>query len=106
MPIWLSTSRFAPSPDILRTRQSIPEPSNEIVPAFRICWLWEPRFSSRLGMALSRLLGRHRPIWQANNYCSLLRLGPHPFTSVGANRLEASVQDPWISWGLHTRHGF
>src|SRR5258707_3371231 len=35
MPIWLSTSRFAPSPDMLRTRQSIPEPSNEIVPAFR-----------------------------------------------------------------------
>jgi hypothetical protein len=24
---------------------------------------------------------------------------------VGANRLEASVQDPWTSWGLHTRQG-
>jgi hypothetical protein len=28
------------------------------------------------------------------------------FTSVGANRLEASVQGPWISSGLHTRQGF
>jgi hypothetical protein len=31
-------------------RQSIPEPSNEIVPAFRICWPWVPLFSSRPGM--------------------------------------------------------
>jgi hypothetical protein len=33
IPIWLSTSRLAPPTDILRTKQSIPEPSNEIVPA-------------------------------------------------------------------------
>src|SRR6266705_5552163 len=26
-------------------------------------------------------------------------------TSVDANRLEASVQGPWTSWGLHTRQG-
>jgi transposase-like protein len=26
-------------------------------------------------------------------------------TAAGANRLEASVQDPWTSWGLHTRQG-
>jgi hypothetical protein len=26
-------------------------------------------------------------------------------TSMGANRLEAIVQDPWTSWGLHTRRG-
>src|SRR5260221_3167218 len=50
MPIWLSTSRFAPSRDMLRTTQSIPEPSNEIVPAFRMGWRWVPRFSSRPGM--------------------------------------------------------
>ncbi len=38
--------------------------------------------------------------------------GPRPagsrrpgFTSVGANRLEASVQGPWTSWGPHTRQG-
>src|SRR6266403_2572392 len=54
MPIWLSTSRFAPSPDMLRTRQSIPEPSNKIVPAFRMGWRWVPRFSSRPGMLPSR----------------------------------------------------
>src|SRR5712691_1037665 len=71
MPIWLSTSRFAPKLDILRTRQSIPEPSNEIVPAFRICCLWAPRFSSRLGMAPSRFTAR--------------------LASAGANRLEANV---------------
>src|SRR6267154_1988488 len=26
-------------------------------------------------------------------------------TSANSNRLEASVQDPWTSWGLHTRQG-
>jgi hypothetical protein len=26
-------------------------------------------------------------------------------TSMGANRLEAIVQGPWTSWGLHTRRG-
>jgi hypothetical protein len=26
-------------------------------------------------------------------------------TSVDASRLEAIVQDPWTSWGLHTRQG-
>src|SRR5258706_13045671 len=26
-------------------------------------------------------------------------------TSVGANHLEAIVQGPWTSWGLHTRQG-
>src|SRR5664280_1131834 len=46
MPIWLSTSRFAPPTDIFRTKQSIPEPSNEIVPAFMTFWRWVPRFSS------------------------------------------------------------
>src|SRR5258707_6494757 len=40
MPIWLSTSRFAPPTDILRTKQSIWEPSNEIVPAFMTFWRW------------------------------------------------------------------
>ena len=54
MPIWLSTSRFAPSPDILRTRQSIPEPSNEILQAFGIFRRPVPRFSPRPGMLLSR----------------------------------------------------
>ena len=43
MPIWLSTSRFAPPTDILRTKQSIPEPSNEIVPAFMTFWRWVSR---------------------------------------------------------------
>ena len=31
MPVWLSTSRFAPPSEILRTKQSVPEPSNKIV---------------------------------------------------------------------------
>jgi hypothetical protein len=37
------TSRFAPPTDILRTKQSIPEPSNEIVPAFMTFWRWVSR---------------------------------------------------------------
>src|ERR1700692_2338772 len=43
MPIWLSTSRFAPPTDILRTKQSIPDPANEIVPAFKSFWRWVSR---------------------------------------------------------------
>jgi hypothetical protein len=31
------------------------------------------------------------------------RFTPEGLTSVGANRLEASVQGPWTSWGLQTR---
>src|SRR5580700_11508145 len=31
------------------------------------------------------------------------RFTPAGLTSVGANRLEASVQGPWTSWGLQTR---
>src|SRR6266478_2596541 len=46
MPIWLSTSRFAPPTEILRTKQSIPEPSNEIVPAIMTFWRWVPRLWS------------------------------------------------------------
>ena len=34
----------------------------------------------------------------------ICRFKPTRLTLVGANRLEASVQDPWTSWGLHTRH--
>ena len=30
---------------------------------------------------------------------------PAHLTSMGANRLEASVQDPWTSWGRHTLKG-
>jgi hypothetical protein len=40
MPIWLSTSRFAPPSEMLRTKQSIPEPPNKIVPAFMTLWRW------------------------------------------------------------------
>jgi hypothetical protein len=47
IPIWLSTSRLAPPTDILRTKQSIPEPSNEIVPALMTFWLWVSRFVLR-----------------------------------------------------------
>jgi hypothetical protein len=36
MPTWLSTSKAAPVSEMLRTRQSIPEPLNVIGPAFRI----------------------------------------------------------------------
>src|SRR5260370_42291952 len=45
IPIWLSTSRLAPPTDILRTKQSIPEPSNEIVPALMTFWRWVSRLS-------------------------------------------------------------
>src|SRR5258706_7394139 len=68
MPIWLSTSRFAPSSDMLRTRQSIPEPSSEIVPAFRMGWRWVPRFSSRPGILPSSL----------NYFLEILQLGDDP----------------------------
>ena len=78
--------------------QSIPEPSNEIVQplgsagsgclAFRLDLAWLSPVSR----------GPHCPIWQVNNFRSLLRLDPHPFSSVGANRLEASVQAPWTLW--------
>src|SRR3989442_11850432 len=81
MPIWLSTSRFAPSPDILRTRQSIPEPSNEIVPAFRMCWRWVPRFSSRPGMLslpLNYFLESICSISQASNSRMVLCLATYP----------------------------
>src|ERR1700730_4345286 len=40
IPIWLSTSRFAPPSEMLRTKQSIPEPPNRIVPAFMTFWRW------------------------------------------------------------------
>jgi hypothetical protein len=40
MPIWLSTSRFPPLSEMLRTKQSIPEPPNKIVPAFMTFWRW------------------------------------------------------------------
>src|ERR1700682_3634776 len=33
------------------------------------------------------------------------RFTPAGLTSVGANRLESRVQDPWASWGLHTQQG-
>jgi hypothetical protein len=45
IPIWLSTSRLAPPTDILRTKQSIPEPSNEIVPALMTFWRRVSRLS-------------------------------------------------------------
>src|SRR5450631_656598 len=45
IPIWLSTSRLAPPTDILRTKQSIPEPSNEIVPTLMTFWRWVSRLS-------------------------------------------------------------
>ena len=45
MPISLSTSRFAPPTDMLRTTQSIAEPTNEIVPAFMTFWRSVSRLS-------------------------------------------------------------
>jgi hypothetical protein len=63
--------------------------------------------SGRLGKPIKHLLQLADPprAGALNMKTTKPRFAPAGFTSAGANRLEASVQDPWTSWGLHTRQG-
>src|SRR5438552_7788622 len=88
MPIWLSTSRFAPPTEILRTKQSIPEPSNEIVPAIMTFWPWVPRlWSIRPPYAKAFKISLKRPL----AFCDCGHLGGRDARLINASRSERSA---------------
>src|ERR1700736_4166311 len=87
MPIWLSTSRFAPPTDILRAKQSIWEPSNEIVPAFMTFWRWVLRLSS----IKTPLCQREARIPRISLNRSVIRMRAYAVRLLRLRRIEFSV---------------
>src|SRR5258706_5524189 len=63
MPIWLSTSRFAPSPDILRTRQSIPVKTSQGVSNVDIGFIGLGAMGSAVATNLVNKSGHAVTVW-------------------------------------------
>jgi hypothetical protein len=67
----------------------------------QVPWPDPAKFLSTTPFASRFASMKERPLCHRSRPAANVRAREHP----GANRIEARVQDPWTSWGLHTRQG-